>query len=62
MNHKHPQANWTHRLLADKECKILKAEIESGIELEAKYLDHTFTVTLSPKETEKLVQSLLKQS
>jgi len=45
-----------------KDFNILKAGTESGIEVEAKYLGDTWTVGLSPDETDKLIRSLLKKS
>jgi len=44
-----------------KDFTILKAGTESGIEIEAKHFDYTWTITLSPSETNMLIQSILKK-
>lgn len=63
-NNKWPTNRGT--ILADndstKDFTVLQAGTEVGVRLEAKHLDHTFTVELSPKETETLIQHLLKKS
>ena len=44
-----------------KAFRVTESGTEVGITIEAKDLSHVWTVQLSPKETEILVQSLLKK-
>jgi hypothetical protein len=65
MNHTRPTDNHTDRIQVNpevaKDFKILLAGTESGIELEVKNSEYTWTVALSPDETQQLIQSLLKK-
>lgn len=62
-NHKWPSN--PGRIVANADVmhsfKILESGTEVGVVLEAKDLSHVWTVSLSPKETDLLIQSLLKK-
>ena len=62
-NHKWPTNPGRSVANADvvRSFKILEAGTEVGVVIEAKDLSHIWTVTLSPKETDLLIQSLLKK-
>jgi hypothetical protein len=45
-----------------RDFTVLRAGTEVGVKLQAKSLNHTFTVELSPEETEALIRNLLKKS
>jgi hypothetical protein len=64
-NHTRPSDNHTDRVQVNptvaKDFKILRAGTESGIELEVKNFDYTWTVSLSASETQQLIQNLLKK-
>ena len=47
--------------IAEKEMAIRKAGTQIGVTLEVNHLDNTFTVILTPDETQQLIQSLLKE-
>ena len=65
INHARKPDSNTHRMKADhdltKDFKILRAGTESGIKFEAKYLDYTWQIALSPEETKIAIQNLLKE-
>jgi hypothetical protein len=62
-NHKWPTNPGRTVANADvmRSFKILEVGTEVGVVLEAKDLSHIWTVILSPKETDLLIKSLLKQ-
>jgi hypothetical protein len=61
-NHTRPADSHTHRIkTVATDFKILQAGTESGIELEVKDVEYTWTVSLSPDETEQVIRSLLKK-
>jgi hypothetical protein len=64
-NHTRPTDSHTDRIQVNptiaKDFKILRAGTESGIEIEVKTFDYTWTVSMSPDETEQIIRSLLKK-
>ena len=61
-NHKFPRNKGQILAHSTKGFTILEAGTEVGVKLEVKDLDHTFFVILTPEETQRFIQSLLKKS
>ena len=65
INHTRQPDSSTHRLKCDhegtKDFKVINAEIETGLKLEAKCRDFTLEIKFSPAETKTLIESLIKK-
>ena len=68
VNHTRKPDSHTHRIQTysdpklTTDFKVLKSEIEGGLSFEAKCLGYTWTVTLSPQETNSVIESLPKRT